>query len=107
MDEIGTGLVEIRFFTVRPGDRAEFDRISREETIPLMRSLGITVLRFGPALNDDDSYLLIRAFDSEDERVAKSRSLYESPEWIEKYDEPVGGMILAYRTVVAPGPLTS
>ncbi len=105
MDENETGLVEIRFFTVLPDDRAEFDRISREETIPLMRRLGIRVLRFGPALNDDESYLLIRAFESEDERLTKSQSLYENGEWIEKYDGPVSAMIVDYRTVVAPAPL--
>jgi hypothetical protein len=97
-------LIELRFFTVEPGTREEFHRVSREGTIPLMRRLGIEVLSFGPALNDDDGYLLVRRFGSEEERVKLGAALYEAPEWAE-FDQPVGAMIADYRTVVRPEPL--
>jgi hypothetical protein len=95
-------LVEIRLFKLRPGTRDEFDRISREGTIPLMRQLGITVLAHGPSLNNDNGYFLLRAFPSEEERVTRSQSLYATTEWAEKYDAPVSGMIEGYDTAVLP-----
>jgi len=95
-------LLETRFFTLRPGTRDEFDRVSREGTIPMMRRLGITVLAFGPTTNEDNGYLLVRCFSSEDERITLSQSLYADPEWERSYDGPVSSMIEDYRTAVVP-----
>ncbi len=95
-----TGVLEIRFFTVRSGDRAEFDRISREGTVPLMRRCGIDVVAFGPMLNDDDGWLLIRAFPSERNRLADSAAVYQTPEWRDRFDATIPPMIADYRTAV-------
>jgi hypothetical protein len=95
-------LLEIRLFRVRPGARGEFDRISREGTIPMMRRLGINVLTYGPSLNDEDGYFLMRAFRSEEERVELSKSLYANAEWEASYDAPVTAMIADYQTAVMP-----
>jgi hypothetical protein len=102
-------LVEIRLFTLHPGTRAEFDRISREGTIPLMRRCGITVLTFGPCLNDDDGYVLVRAFPSEQERTERAETFYASIEWTNHYESRVTAMIANYRTAVLPAtaPLAS
>lgn len=95
-------LLEMRLFKVHPGTRAEFDRISRDGTIPMMRRQGITVIAHGPSLNDDDGYYLLRAFESEEQRVAQSQALYATAEWMENYDEPVMSMIADYHTAVMP-----
>ena len=102
MTEAGTGLLEMRLFTLRPGTRPEFDRISRDGTIPMMRRYGIHVVDFGPMLNDEDGYFLLRAFGSEEERVEKSQAIYATTEWEENYDAPVTAMIADYRTAVIP-----
>ncbi len=93
-------LLEMRLFTLRPGTRAEFDRISRDGTIPLMRRLGITVIAHGPSLNNESGYFLLRAFPSESERIEQSQALYTTPEWIEKYDASIMAMIDDYDTAV-------
>jgi hypothetical protein len=93
-------LLEIRLFTVRPGTREEFHRISREGTIPLMRRLGITVVGHGPSRNNENGYVLLRAFPSEAQRLERSQALYVTQEWLEKYDGPVGAMIEDYATAV-------
>lgn len=100
MTDVMPWLLEMRLFKLRPGTRAEFTRISEEETIPLMRRLGITVLVHGPSHNNDNGYFLLRAFASERERVELSGSLYETDEWITKYDEPITAMIEDYDTAV-------
>jgi hypothetical protein len=94
-------LLEMRVFTLRPGTRSEFDRISREGTIPLMRQLGITVIAHGPS-NNENGYFLLRAFPSESERIEQSQALYTTPEWVEKYDASVMAMIEEYDTAVMP-----
>jgi NIPSNAP len=94
--------LEIRLFTLRPGTRAEFDRTSREGTIPLIRRCGITVLTFGPCLNDDDGYVLMRLFPSEQERVELAEAFYASTEWKDRYEARVMPMIADYRTAVVP-----
>lgn len=95
-------LLEIRMFTVQPGRREDFDRISRESTIPMMRRWGIEVISHGPALNDEDGYVLVRAFASEEERVGLQGRFYASEEWAENYEKPVMEMIADYRTAVLP-----
>lgn len=97
----GARLLELRLFTVHPGTREEFDRVSREGTVPLMREIGIDVVACGPSLYDEDTYYLLRAFDDEKQRVELGASLYEHAEWA-RYDEPVGAMMAAYSTVVFP-----
>jgi len=97
-----SGLLEMRLFKLHPGTRAEFDRISRDGTIPMMRRYGITVLGYGPTLNDDDGYLLLRAFPSEDQRVAVAQEFYASDEWQANFETPVMAMIADYHTAVIP-----
>jgi hypothetical protein len=97
-----SSLLEIRLFTLHPGTREEFDRISREGTIPLMRRHGITVVGHGPCANDDDGYVLVRAFPSEQARVEQSQAIYVLPEWVDNYEKPIMGMIADYRTAVLP-----
>jgi len=95
-------LLEMRLFTLRPGTRAEFDRISREGTIPLMRQMGITVIAHGPSLNNEDGYFLLRVFPSEEDRVERSLAFYENPEWVQKYDAAITAMVEDYTTAVMP-----
>lgn len=102
MDNAKPWVLEIRLFTVHPGTREEFHRISVDGTIPLMRSLGINVVRHGPSPNNEDGYFLIRAFPSEEQRIELGQSLYAIEEWLAKYEEPVMSMIADYTTAVIP-----
>jgi hypothetical protein len=95
-------LLEMRLFTVHPGVRDEFDRISREGTIPLMRRLGINVVAHGPAMNNENGWYLLRAFSSEEQRKEQAEVLYSSAEWEENFDTPVMAMIDDYRISVMP-----
>lgn len=95
-------VLEIRMFTVQPGRIEEFSRLSHESTVPMMRRWGIEVLSYGPMLNTEDGYVLVRAFDSEEDRVAVQERFYASAEWTDTYDKPVMEMIADYRTAVLP-----
>jgi NIPSNAP len=93
-------VLEVRTFTVRPEQRAEFHRISRDGTVPMMRRHGITVIAHGPCLNNDDVYVLVRSFPSEAERVRLAEEFYATEEWQREYEKPVMSMIVDYRTAV-------
>jgi hypothetical protein len=93
-------LLELRIFVVAPGDRAEFHRVSRDGTIPLMRRRGITVIGHGPCLDNDHGYYLLRAFSSPEQRVRQAEELYSSEEWLANYEEPVMAMIKNYHTEI-------
>jgi hypothetical protein len=97
-----TPLLEMRLFTVHDGVREEFHRISHTGTIPLMRRLGIQVLAYGPATNNDTLYYLLRAFPSEQVRKEQAQALYASAEWDRDFEHPVMGMIVDYRIAVMP-----
>jgi hypothetical protein len=102
MNDASPPLLEMRLFRVRPGTREEFHRISAQGTIPLMRSLGIDVLAYGPAANNEDLYYLLRAFSSEQQRKEQASELYASAAWERDFDAPVMGMIEDYRIAVMP-----
>jgi hypothetical protein len=95
-------IVELRLFEVRPEMIDEFHRVSRDGTVPLMRRHGITVIAFGPCLGKDNEYFLMRAFPSEENRIAAAEQFYASREWLQMYDDVVPAMIADYRTVLLP-----
>jgi hypothetical protein len=94
-------LLEMRLFRLRPGTGADFDRVSREDTVPMMRRWGITVLAHGPSSSDENGYFLVRAFRSAEERLKVSEEFYASEEW-QPYEDTVMGMIESYQAVTTP-----
>ena len=53
--------VEIRSYNLKPGTRAEFNRVASAESIPMLKRWGVDVVAFGPSPHDSDTYYLIRA----------------------------------------------
>ncbi|MFJ7944791.1 NIPSNAP family protein [Streptomyces sp. NPDC096354] len=94
-------LLEMRLFKLKPGTGEEFDRISCEGTVPMMRRWGITVLAHGISSTDEDGYYLVRVFDSAEHRLKVSEAFYASEEW-QPYEDVVMGMIAEYQAVTAP-----
>jgi hypothetical protein len=97
-------VLDIRTYKLVAGMRDEFDRIVREHSLPMLRRYGISVVAAGSSLQDDYHYVLIRSFDSLDERREQLERFYGSDEWLENYEEPVMELIEAYHTVVLPAP---
>jgi len=95
-------LLDVRLYQIKSGKRQEFDALVREETIPLARRYGHAVVDFGPSIHDEDSYYLIRAFTTDEERRRALEGLYGSEEWLRDYDQRVMSFIESYQTVVFP-----
>lgn len=95
-------VLEIRTYRIKPGLRDAFHRLVADESIPLVRAHGMRVVQFGPSLHDADSYVLMRAFHSLEQRTEQEDSFYGSDLWLQKYDASVMAMIDSYLTVVIP-----
>jgi hypothetical protein len=96
-----TPVLDIRTYKLRRGRRGRFDRIFREEALPLLQRVGIDVVCFGPSLVDDDYYLLVRGFASRVERDEQLTAFYGSEAWQRRFAARVEPLIASYHVVVA------
>lgn len=93
-------VLEIRTYKLVAGSRAEFDRLFREEAVPLLATFSIDVVRHGPSLLDDDHYLLLRAFGDLAGRDRAEDEFYGSSEWHQGPRAAVLSHIESYHEVV-------
>lgn len=72
---------ELRQYKVRPGKLAEWVRIMEEEIIPFQVSKGMVVCGSFRGETDDSVYVWLRRFESEAQREALYKAVYESDFW--------------------------
>lgn len=92
--------IEIRSYTLKPGTRAEFHRLFLEEAMPLLKHFNVDVVGYGPSLHDDNSYYLMRRFDSLAHRDQMEDAFYGSDEWRKGPREAVLACIETYTEFV-------
>ena len=97
-----SAVVEIRTYKLRPGSGAEFHRSVVEESVPMLQRWGVDVVAFGPSLDDDDSYYLIRSYPSLEERQRSQDAFYGSDEWRHGPREAIVSRIEGDSIVVLP-----
>jgi len=73
--------IEIRSYNLKPGTRDEFQCLFLEEAMPLLQRFHVDVVAYGPSLHDENSYYLMRRFDSLAHRDQSEESFYGSEEW--------------------------
>ena len=61
---------------------------------------GIDVVGFGPSVDDDEHWVLLRAFPSREERTRLEDAFYDSDEWKTEHRPGIMALIEAYHTVV-------
>jgi hypothetical protein len=72
---------ELRQYKVRPGKLAEWVRIMEEEVIPFQVSKGMVICGSFRGETDDSVYVWLRRFESEAQREALYKAVYESDFW--------------------------
>ena len=92
--------VEIRSYTLKPGTRHEFHRLFLEEAMPLLKRWNVDVVSSGPSLHDENSYFLMRCFDSLAQREESENAFYGSEEWREGPREAILACIENYTEIV-------
>lgn len=93
-------VVEFRAYNLKPGSRDEFHRLVSDVSFPLMRRWSIDVIAFGPSRHDENSYYLIRAYDSLSERQSSQDAFYGSPDWRQGPREAIVALIESDTSVV-------
>ena len=92
--------VEIRSYNLKPGTRDRFQQLAIKEALPMLRRWKVDVVAHGPSLHDKDSYFLIRAFTSVEQRQKDEDAFYGSEEWIKGPRDRVLADIESYTTIV-------
>jgi ketosteroid isomerase-like protein len=95
-----SGVLEIRSYTLKPGTRDRFHALVERDALPMLRRWKIDVVAYGPSLHDADSYYLMRAFPSVEERQRTEDAFYGSDEWRQGPREAVLAAIDSYTTAV-------
>jgi tRNA-binding EMAP/Myf-like protein len=72
---------ELRQYKVLPGKMDEWVRIMEQEIIPFQVSKGMVICASFRGETDDSAYVWIRRFESEAERAALYKDVYESDFW--------------------------
>jgi hypothetical protein len=92
--------VEIRSYNLKPGSRDELHRLMTGQAMPMLERWRVDVVDYGPSLHDADSYFLIRAYDSLEDRQQSQDRFYGSEEWRQGPREPILALIESYTSVV-------
>ena len=93
-------VVEIRSYYLQPNSRDTFHALMVEQSVPMLRRWTVDVVAFGPSLHDQDSYYLIRAYDSLEDRRRSQDAFYGSAEWREGPRESILPLIDSYTSIV-------
>lgn len=93
-------VLEVRVYSLKPGEREAFHKRFIEESLPLLKRADVDVVAFGPSLHDADSYYLMRGFPSLDARERSEATFYDSKAWREGPRDAVLAAIGAYTTAV-------
>jgi hypothetical protein len=72
---------ELREYRTLPGQRENWVRFMEEEIIPFQVSKGMTILGSFVGEEEDDLYIWVRRFDSEEQREKLYEAVYESEYW--------------------------
>jgi hypothetical protein len=95
-----THLVEIRSYNLKPQTREQFHRLFLEEAMPLLQRWNVDVVGHGPSLHDENSYYLMRRFDSLADRAKSEDAFYGSNEWRQGPREAILVCIENYTEIV-------
>lgn len=93
-------VVEIRSYNLVSGTRDAFHALFVEESYPMLKRWGIDVVAYGPSLHNEDSYYLIRAYQSLADRQQSQDAFYGSDEWRHGPREPILALIENYAETV-------
>jgi hypothetical protein len=72
---------ELRQYHVRPGKMAQWVKLMEEEIIPFQVARGMVICGSFRGETDDSAYVWLRRFDSEAEREALYKAVYDTDEW--------------------------
>jgi hypothetical protein len=92
--------VEIRSYNLKPDTRQEFHRLFLEQAMPLLKRWSVDVIAYGYSFHDENSYYLMRGFESLANREKSEDAFYSSDEWRGDPREAILACIENYTEIV-------
>ena len=93
-------LVEFRSLSLKPDAREEFHRLYTEQSLPLLKRWNVDVVAYGSSLHDENTYYVIRRFDSLSQREQMEDAFYGSADWRQGPREAMVALIENYTDIV-------
>ena len=93
-------VLELRIVRLHHGRRNEFAVRFHDQLLPMLRSHGMEIIHYGPSLHDEDSFFLIRAWPSVEERQATLDTMYGGADWLMNQEPYLLDMIHSMDTCV-------
>lgn len=91
---------ELRQYRVKAGQRERWVRLMEDDIIPFQISKGMVVIGSFVGQEEEDLYVWIRRFDSEEQRVRLYEAVYQSDYWKNDIVPLVGEMLHRDRAVI-------
>lgn len=93
-------LFELRQYRTRPGKRDAWVEFMETEIIPFQISKGMVIAASFVGEEEDDLYVWIRRFDSEEDRERLYEAVYESDHWKNNIGPRVPGYIDREKSII-------
>jgi NIPSNAP protein len=93
-------IIEIRSINLKPGTREAFRELYLEEGLPRLKQWHFDIVAHGPSLHDENSYYVIRRYDSLSQREQMEDSYYASDDWRKGPREAMLSLMENYTDVV-------
>ena len=74
-------MIEFLILDIKPGRRDEFHTRYVTKSVPLLKKWNFNLVAYGPSLHDANSYYVIRAFKSLEDRQVSEDAFYGSDAW--------------------------
>jgi hypothetical protein len=94
------GFFELRQYKVKPGQSEAWVKFMDEVVIPFQTQHGMVIVGSFLVENDPETYIWIRRFDSEEERVRLYDAVYQSERGKNEIGPTIGDLIDRSQTVV-------
>src|SRR6266508_2358889 len=88
--------IEIRTLTLKPDTRDEFHQLYTKEALPRLQHWSFDVVAHGPSLHDENTYYVIRRYDSLAQREQMEDTYYASDDWRKGPREAMLALIESY-----------
>ena len=93
-------VVEFRSLSLKPDTREKFERLFVERSLPLLKRWNMDVVAHGSSLHDENTYYVIRRFDSLALREQMEDAFYGSDDWRQGPREAMVALIENYTDIV-------
>ena len=91
---------ELRQYQTRPGKRDEWVRYMEEVILPFQVSKGMVIAGSFVDEEQEDGYVWIRRFESEEQRKELYAAVYDSDHWKNEIAPPIGELLVRDAAVI-------